>query len=149
MTITDKRESDANYKLLEAARPYIQSATNLVVHLALAGRGDDVLAGLRDIMAQVEAEEEGKREPTEGEGSPANVRRSQDYMDGRRDYLRAQSATAYRAMVERMGGAWQDAPGVTVVEVVAPPTDATVTDATDDPYADYCERLSNQWQEGA
>lgn len=146
------RRGDANHKLLEAASPFIETGTKLLVHAVLAGKGADALTALRTIMAEAKAVE-GEREPVSedpnvGEGSPSTVRRRQkrsaDYQAGRRDYARAMSTTAYEAMSDRLSNAWRDDP---------PALDSTVTLASvvdsSDAYADYCDRLSNAWQEGA
>ena len=147
------RRGDIHHKLQEATAPYIDSGTKLLVNAVVAGKGDDALAALRGIMSAV-AEGEGERpvvseDPGVGEGSPTTVRRRQkrslDYQEGRRDYLRAQSATAHKAMVADLSTAWQDDP-----DPVPAPTKA-VADAKATrtaAYADYCDRLSNQWEEG-
>ena len=145
------RRGDANHIMAEAAAPYIESGTKLLVHATLAGRGDDALAALRAIMAEVKAAE-GEREPMSedpnvAKGSPTTVRRRQkrslDYQAGRRDYLRAKVDSAYGAMSDRLSNSWRDDPD----PVESSTLDSTVTDATD-AYAAYGERLSNQWQEG-
>ena len=137
------RRGDTNHKLQEAAAPYIESGTKLLVHAVLAGKGDDALAALRVVMGQV-AEGEGERpvvseDPNVGKGSPSTVRRRQkrslDYQEGRRDYLQAQSATAYESMVADLSNAWQDDPA------------KDTKDSAADAYADYCDWLTNAHQE--
>ena len=142
------RRGDTNHKLLEAAAPFIESGTALLVKVALAGKGDDALTALRGIMAEV-AEAEGEREPMSedpnmGKGSVSTVRRrAKRGATDMRD-------SAYADMAAEMEGAWEHPwehrTGATDAKAKAT-LDSTVKDAPT-AYEAMVERLSNAWQEG-